>query len=79
MIITDSIDMNYVKFKIAPFNMPFFPIEPPSAFYNYRSPNLIENKKKAEKEYFFPESREADFMEKDLSEFYQKKGYNLKK
>jgi len=82
MIITDSIDMNYVKLKITSFNMPFFPIEPPLfpySFYNYYSPNLIKDKEKAEKECFFPESQEGEFMDKDLSEFYQKKGYNLKK
>ena len=35
---TDSIDMNYLKLKIVPFNMPSFPIEPPSPFYDYCSP-----------------------------------------
>ena len=31
-----------------------------------------------EKEYVFPESREERFLDKDLLEFYKKKGYELK-
>lgn len=38
----------------------------------------IEDKEEAEKEYILPESREERFIDKDLSEFYQKKGYNFK-
>ncbi len=38
----------------------------------------IEDKEEAEKEYVIPESREGQFIDKDLSEFYQKKGYKPK-
>lgn len=38
----------------------------------------IEDKEKAGKEYIFPESREELFIDKELSEFYQKKGYKFK-
>lgn len=38
----------------------------------------IEDNEKAEKEYIFPESREERFIDKDLSEFYKKKGYKFK-
>lgn len=39
-----------------------------------------ENKKnkKVEKEYIIPKSREENFIDKDLSEFYKKKGYQFK-
>lgn len=37
----------------------------------------IENE--VEKEYIFPESREERFLNKDLREFYKKKGYKTQK
>lgn len=36
------------------------------------------DKDEVEKEYVIPEAREERFMDKDLSEFYKKKGYNFR-
>jgi len=38
----------------------------------------IEDKEEADKKYVIPESREERFIDKDLSEFYKKRGYSFK-